>query len=308
MKKTSHYPFIAALSLSMCFVLINACGSGQGGNCGEGNDGVPSIIDEDADLDTFRVARLGVGELNQLRGPDEGHSSLVQAFFNDFSEYQVQLADRLYFSDACWVYTSRQVTTGEPLPLAVDGVAVGGLVNGDLNLVPEGDPPTISPEILEGRAFTDQDVTFDVTSGEGDGEFPSFTAQLPAPDPVVLTRLGDRPDPDLGAGPSVNISVDRVDPLLVKWQPGNGDYFEFKLVPGSGSDTKHAKLRCITYDDGCLSVPAEAIVYLVVDKATNFQLKAERHNFELVSIKEEGQTKAAALIDVSSTLEGTVLR
>ncbi len=288
-------------------VYFAACGGGSS-NCGGGHDGVPTIIDDDADLDTFWVARLGVGELDQITGPDPGHTSLVQAFFNDFTDYRVQIADRQYFSDACFVYTSRQVTTGDPIPLNVTKVTVGGLLGGDLDLVPEGDPPKINPELIDGRAFSGGQVSFSVESEDGATDFPAFTDELPAPAPVVITRLGDRDNPDMSQGPSINISIDRIDPLEVRWEPGGGDYFEFKIVPGSGSDTKHIKLRCITFDDGCLSVPADALVYLVPDKATNFQLKAERHNFVLHPIKQGDVTQAAALIDVSSTLEATVLR
>lgn len=288
-------------------VCLLGCG-GAGSKCGGSHDGVPTIIDDDADLDTFWVARLGVGELDQLTGPDPGHTSLVQAFFNDFTNYRVQLADRQYFSDACFVYTSRQVTTGEPVALDVSQVTVGGLNGGELVLEPSGDPPKIGPELLDGRAFDADQVSFDVESAGGDTDFPAFSDELPAPDPVIITRLGDRDNPDLTQGPSINISIDRTEPLEVHWVPGNGDYFEFKIIPGSGSDTQYMKLRCITFDDGCLSVPADALVYLVPDKATNFQLKAERHNFVLHSIKDGDVTQAAALIDVSSVLEATVLR
>lgn len=288
-------------------ICFTACGGG-GSNCGAGHDGVPTIIDDDADLNTFWVARLGVGELNQLTGPDPGHTSLVQAFFSDFTDYRVQVADRQNFSDACFVYTSLQVTTGDPIPLNVTQVTVGGLAGGDLVLEPAGDPPKISPELIDGRAFAGEAVSFTIESGAGATDFPAFSEELPAPDPVVITRLGDRENPDMSQGPSINISIDRIDPLEVRWKPGGGDYFEFKIVPGSGTDTKYVKLRCITYDDGCLSVPADALVYLVPDKATNFQLKAERHNFVLHPIKDGDLTQAAALIDVSSTLEATVLR
>ncbi len=288
-------------------VCFTACGGG-GSNCGDGHDGVPNNIDEDIPPDVFWYARLGVGELNQLTGPDPGHTSLVQAFFRDFTNYRVQDADRLPFSEACFVYTSLQVTTGEPIDLDVTRVTVGGLSGGDLVLEPEGDPPKISTQLIDGRAFAGGPVSFSVESGDGATDFPAFTDELPAPDPVVITRLGDREHPDLSQGPSVNISIDRIDPLEVRWKPGNGDYFEFKIVPGSGTDTKYVKLRCITYDDGCLSVPADALVYLVPDEATNFQLKAERHNSVFHSVMDGDVTKAVVKIDVSSTIEATVLR
>ncbi|RLB54047.1 MAG: hypothetical protein DRI34_12555, partial [Deltaproteobacteria bacterium] len=144
---------------------------------------------------------------------------------------------------------------------------------------------------------------------EGDGWFPAFSESLPTPEPVVITRLGDRDNPDMSQGPSIGIDITRTEPLEVHWQAGNGDYFEVKIIPGAGSNTKYMKLRCVTFDDGCLSIPPEALAALVPDQASNFQFKAERHNFALHSIRDNsGQVQAAALLDVNSVLEATVLR
>jgi hypothetical protein len=303
------YSYLTILVFICVLSLTWICGCGGGGsNCGGNNDGVPTIIDDDDDLNTYWVARLGVSELNQLTGPDPGHSTLVQAFFSDFTDYMVQLADRNYYTNSCFAYTSRQVTTGTIETLGVNTVTFDGLVGGQLNLTASGDPPTISPRVYPGSAFQDASIGIAVASDDGLTDFPSFTEQIAAPEMPVVTQLGDRVDPDMGAGLSIDISIDRTEPLQVKWEPGSGDYIEVKIIPGSGSSTKHLKVRCITYDDGCLEIPADAIQYLVPDEATNFQFKIERHNFVLHSIKDGEATKAAALIDASSVLEGTVLR
>jgi len=295
--------FVCVVSLAW----ISGCGGG-GSNCGGDNDGVPTIIDDDEDLNTYWVARLGVSELNQLTGPDPGHSTLVQAFFTDFTDYMVQLADITYYSNSCFAYTSRPVEFGTKKKLGVNKVTFGGLVGGQLELTASGDPPTIAPQIYPGSAFLEDSITISVASDDGLTDFPSFADQIAAPEMPVVTQLGDKSNPDMGSGPSIDISIDRTEPLVVKWEAGAGDYIEVKIIPGSGSDTKHLKVRCITFDDGCLEIPAAAIQYLVPDLATNFQFMIERHNFVLHSIKDGDATKAAAKIDASSILEGTVLR
>jgi len=283
---------------------VAACGDDGGGACGEGNDGVPAIIDEDEDYDTYYVGSIGVYEWDQLTGVDIGHTTTAKAFFEDFTNYQVQVAERLPFSEACFIYTSRQVTTGEHVPMGVTQVTIGGLEGGDLVMTP--DPDRIPPEILSGRAFTGDSVTIDVTSPGGALDFPAFSDELDAPDQVVVKRLGPYKDPDLTAGLSLEITLERTEPLRVEWEAGNGDYFEFKLIPGSGSSTAWEKLRCITYDDGCLEVPAAAINHLALDEATNFEVKVERHIQKLRVIKDGDVTQAIALLDASSWLGGLV--
>jgi hypothetical protein len=291
--------------LTVAFFL-SACGDDGGGNCGEKHDGVPAIIDEDEDYDTFYVASIGVYEWDQLTGLDVGHTTTAKAFFEDFTNYRVQVAERLFFSESCFIYTSRQVTTGDHVPMGVDQVTIGGLAGGDLVMTP--DPDRIPPEILNGRAFTGDTVTIDVTSPGGALDFPAFSAELDAPDQVVIKRLGPHKDPDITTGVSLDITLERTEPLRVVWEAGNGDYFEFKLIPGAGSSTAWQKLRCITYDDGCLEVPAAAINHLALDEATNFDIKVERHNQKLHVIKDGDVTHAIALLDASSWLGGVVGR
>lgn len=284
---------------------VSACGEDGGSTCGEKYDKVPSIIDEDEDYDTFYVASIGVYEWDQLTGVDIGHTTTAKAFFEDFTNYQVQLAERMFFSEACFIYTSRQVTTGDHVPMGVDQVTIGGLAGGDLVMTPDAGTGRIPPEILPERAFTSDSVTIDVTSPGGALDFPAFSEELRAPDQVVITRLGPHKDPDLTAGLSLDITLERNEPLRVQWKAGNGDYVEVKLIPNN-SPTDWQKLRCITYDDGCLEIPAPAIRHLALDEATNFQVKVERHIQKLHVIKDGDVTQAIALLDASSWLGGLV--
>ncbi len=307
-----HTLFSLTSALSVFLLLLvpffSACGD-SGSACGEGNDGVPNIIDEDDNFDSFWIGRLAVSDMNVLSGSDPNHVTQVQAFFRDMVDYQVELAARQEdFTTACFIYTSLPVTTGEQHELTASKVTVGGLVGGDLVMEPVGEPPRIGVEILPGRAFLDDTVRFQVESGVGATDFPAFQDTLATPDPVVLTQLGDLTNPDLTSRPSIGIDLLRQDPLQVQWEAGNGDVIEFKLIPGEGSDTPYGKLRCITFDDGCLEVPAAAINYLSADMAINFQLKIERQNYALHSVVENGETKGVAIVSVSSVLEGTVLR
>jgi hypothetical protein len=361
--------------------MLSACGS-DGSACGEGNDGVPDITDEN-DLATFWIARIAADDMNQVTGPDPGHRTLVQAHFADFSTYRVILAERLAFSEACFINTSRQVVVGrcelttfcdtdaecpsgyscqgdDPLtmqcyssqdpcaedsdcegillcdpallacvspeciasecpvgyecvesrsyPLDVDSVTFGGLAGGDLVLQPEGTGGTIPPEVLPNRAFEQEALTIDVASGSDERDYPAFAETVSVPDIPVLTRLGEHKDPDLTNMLSIGINSTGEEPLLVRWIPAGADYVEFQISPGAGSDTRHMKLRCTTYDDGCLEVPVEALHHLSLDKATNFQLKIERYNFVVHSIREGDAVRAAAMISAGSVYEGTVLR
>ena len=106
----------------------------------------------------------------------------------------------------------------------------------------------------------------------------------------------------------INVVDERTAPFWVRWTPGDGDYMVFKLSPGDGSDTPWGALRCITFDDGCLEVPGAALGQLALDKATNFRLRLERHQVVSWSEEVDGLTKAAAIVDVSAVLEGTVGR
>jgi hypothetical protein len=291
--------FTAYIFLVFC---VSACGE-ESSKCGAKHDGVPVIVDEGEDYDTFYLASIGVYEWNQLTGADTGHTTTAKAYFEDFTNYRVQVAERLFFSEACFIYTSLQVTTGDHVPMGVEQVTIGGLAGGDLVMTP--DPDRIPPEILPERAFAGDTVTIDVTSAGGALDFPAFSEELDVPDQVVIRRLGKHKDPDLVSGLSLDITLERTEPLRVEWEAGNGDYFEFKLIPNN-SPTGWQKLRCITFDDGCLEVPAAAINHLALDEATNFKIKVERHNQKLHVIKDGDVTLAIALLDASSWLGGLV--
>ena len=122
--------------LALC---IPACGE-EGSKCGGKHDGVPVIVDEDEDYDTFYVASIGVYEWNQVTGADIGHTTTAKAYFEDFTNYRVQVAERMLFSESCFIYTSKQVTTGDHVPMGVEQVTIGGLAGGDLVMTRIGFP------------------------------------------------------------------------------------------------------------------------------------------------------------------------
>jgi hypothetical protein len=296
-----------------CWTLGASCllALGCGGSepiCGPEHDLVPDIIEDDEDLNTFWVASLAVDEL-KIVGAGAEHTTLIQAHFNDFSEYMVQLAERLEFQDypACYVYTSRPVTSGDPIPLGIEQVTFRGLVGGDLILAPD-EFDHIPTELLARRGFDAATIGIEVASAEGPADFPALTAEIAAPQMPILLSIGDVAPVDLALAPQIGISSSRIEPLEVHWEPSGAEYVEIKILPGAGSATPYAKLRCITFDDGCLEIPAAALSHLALDEATNFQFRIEHHFFVLHAIKQGDQTKAAALIDTSAALEGTVLR
>ncbi len=300
--------FFPPLGLAV-LVLSGAVGCGGGElTCGAGHDGVPQIIEDDSDMDTFWVASLGVEEV-QVVGAGAEHDTLVQAHFSDFSEYRVQLAERLEFVDypACVVYISQQVASGDRIPLKVERVTFGGLAGGEVVLEPN-EFDHLPTDNRPGRGFEAETVSIEVLSENGESDFPAFSEQIAAPAQPVVTGLDDMEPVDLAAAPSIGIDVNRVEDMKVRWEPAGSDYVEVKIIPGAGASAPYGKMRCITFDDGCLEVPAAALAHLALDEATNFRFRIEHHNFVLHSIKEDGQTKAAALIDTSSSIEAIVLR
>jgi len=299
---------IAARALLVLAAAALAAGCGNGKSvCGPANDLVPNIIPDDSALDTYWVGSLVLDEVDTV-GAGAEHNTLIAANFFDFTDFRVQLAYRIDLPDypACTVYTSRQVTSGERVPLAVTRVGFSGLAGGEVVLEPDefGD---LSSELLPERGFTDEQVAISVESPDGEADFPAFDDAIqPAPQPVLLAI--DRKAVDLKDGPSIGISGDRTEDMSVQWEPAGSDYVEVKIIPGSGSATPWGKLRCITTDDGCLTIPAQLVAYLAADTATNFDFRIEHHFFVLHSIREGELTKAAATIESSSSLVGTVRR
>lgn len=294
---------------SIVAVALIGCGSEKSA-CGPDNDLTPNIIPDASDLDTFIVASLGVDEL-EVVGSGAEHSTLVQAHFEDFTNYQVQLAETIDFPEhpACFIYAGRPVTSGDPVALQVQSATFGGLSQ-DVVLEPDefGHMPT---QALPQRGYQSDQVSIDVksTGTIEDGSFPAFSETIPAPAQPILLSIGDLDPVDLAASPSIGIKPDRIDHMLVKWEPTGADYVEIKILPGAGSETPYAKLRCITFDDGCLEIPAGALAHLALDMATNFKFRIENHFFVIHPIDgDDGKTMASALIDTSSALSGTVLR
>lgn len=302
---TPHLLSRVLLTLAVA-ALAAGCGNGKS-FCGPDNDLVPNLIPNEDDLNTFWVGSLVVDEVKKV-GAGAEHNTLIAANFFDFTDYRVQLADRIDLLDypACTVYTSRQVTTGEPVALGLTRVTFGGLAGGDVVLEPD-EFDHLPSELLPQRGFAGGQISISVESVNGEADFPAFDDELAsAPQPEQLAI--DKQAVDLASGPSLGITSNRIDDMRIEWQPAGSDWVEVKIIPGSGSETPWGKLRCITFDDGCLDIPAELVVYLSSDTASNFDFRIEHHNFRLHSIKEGGQTKAAATIDASSALAGTVTR
>ncbi|HOX45720.1 MAG TPA: hypothetical protein PK668_19120 [Myxococcota bacterium] len=290
------------------WALLGAAGCGEETPvCGEGYDGVPVIIPDSTQLETFWVGAVGVDEL-EVVGFGASHDTLVQANFNDFTDYRVQLAPTIAFSEACFVYTGQPVVTGSAEPLQIERVVFRGLAGGEQTLTPD-EFRHIEGVLLPERGFAEPAIEIELFSGAGAEDFPPFAESIAAPEAPVLESLDGQPGDGLATGAlALGVAVERVAPLRVCWTPAAGDYVEVKILPGAGSGTPYGKLRCITFDDGCLEIPGAALGQLALDSATNFRFRLERHNFLLHSEQAGGVTRAATLIDVSSSVEGVVLR
>ncbi|NMB75362.1 MAG: hypothetical protein GYA21_09545 [Myxococcales bacterium] len=359
---------------------FTGCGASDSA-CGPGHDDMPAVVDDDTDLATFWIGTVGVSELNII-GAGAEHTTLVQAHFEDMTDYQVYVAQRTLLSDACFLYEGRpevlrrcrpvdpcddthpcpapfvcragscfaphQSCTddaecdpalrcdrdtgqcdavrcnsescgtnfacqeGSPTPLRVERVAFTGITwtGGAAELVPDPDKKyRLPPKVLPLRAYAGTEVGIQVfASGSGEQDYPAFAETLRVPEAPTLTHLDQHSGEALADGPSLGIDEHRTEALTVSWKKGNGDYVEVLLSPGSGSDTPWKKLRCITFDDGCLEIPAEGIALLARDTATNFNFKIERHSFKLVQLLDGTVLRAVGLLDLSAELQGVVGR
>jgi hypothetical protein len=192
--------------------------------------------------------------------------------------------------------------------LTVEKVTFGGLQGADVTLEPDPVTHEFPTQVVVGRTFGEGKLSIDVFSGTGAADFPAFQEEIAVPDAPELTRFDNHKSPDLAAGLTIEVTVERENPLVVEWVPGHGQRIEVTMIPGAGSSTQYQKLRCITYDDGCLEIPRLAINNLALDDATNFRLQVERHNTVPVLFKDGGVVTAVAVIDVCSQVEGVVGR
>jgi hypothetical protein len=286
----------------LLFSMVAGCGSEK-----NIREGIPALYSEDFSFNTNWIGFLGVEE-REVLGADASHDTKVSVDFADYSNYVVVVASRDLYSipgksSSCFIYTSRQQISGTKQALDVNKVIVKGLQGGDQTITANDEDLKLTD-----RAFTGSQVSFEVESNDGAGDFPSFSDQIDAPVFPKLLRLGDLKSPDLSTAPSLGITIQRVDSLIVEWEASNSDYFEFVLVPHSDTGIGDGKLRCIAYDDGYLEVPLDAITVLAQETYPNFQLFIKRHNFKAHMIPNADTPKAAALIDVRSVLEAIVSR
>jgi hypothetical protein len=188
--------------------------------------------------------------------------------------------------------------------LNVHQVSISGLKEA-VKLVP-GPTGIIPTTLLDKRGFSSDRITVDVSSGEDPDDFPAFSEQITVPAQPLLTRLGDHEPADLSKNLKIGIALTRAEPLVVEWEPAGSDFVEIIIKPNDGRSTDF-KLRCVTYDDGCLEIPIEAVAQLSYDEAVNFRFRIEHHYYKLLEIREGNQLKAIVQTDVDSVLEGIVL-
>lgn len=291
--------------LLLGFLLLAACSSDGGRPCGEGHDGVPAKYNPADVSQVLRIGNLVINEEKRV-GVAPSHDTLVSASFADFTGVTVQDGSTEKLSEACVIYLSKSVREGTATQLKVTKVSVAGLSEPVL-LTPDVNNK-INPQSLPGRALTTAAVNIKVDSDTNANDFPAFAMSLDSPEIPVLTRVGDLPSPDLSSSPSLGIRSDREKPLVLEWKPGNGHYVEIVILPGTGTSSAWAKVRCITHDDGCFEIPAQGLRSLSQDTATNFEFSFMRHLSDVVTFLVDGRAKAVANAKVSSVLRATVVR
>jgi len=191
--------------------------------------------------------------------------------------------------------------------LHVDSVTFGGMAGDDEVLEPDAND-LLSSGYWDGFAFEEAAVGVTVASGTGTRDFPGFSVEVPAPTMPRVTRFGGIDNPRLEESPQIGLSMERTEPLWVKWEAGDGDFIVITLTPGTGSQTAYGKLVCATEDDGCLRIPSSALLQLALDRAVNFKFRIGRYNRTVWWLEEGEEILAAADIEASAVLEAVVGR
>jgi len=192
--------------------------------------------------DIAKIARFNIQERPTVDGPTQ---RLATASFVDFSTYDGDSPPTNQFDLVCTQVTGLEVVRSEATTLEAPSAAtltVGGAPTEFTEVVVKGAPSgrmTASgfAELAQGTT-----VGVDVEGGDGEDEFPSFTAELEAPDAPT--------DLSVESGPAGSIRI--------RWHASGGDAVEVELRATDG-DPGDAPVRCVVADDGCVTVNSIAI-------------------------------------------------
>ena len=186
----------------------------------------------------------------------------VQAHFNDFSELELGSTPVAALGPACVGILGIPVSEGELIPLSVNELTLSSPTVGELRLEPD-ESGVFAPVSLDAMFPSDggESLTVTVTGDEGDTAFPSFEETIETPFPIEDLEVSYRGDGSLD----------------ITWTPSDATYFEATLRTDDTSGVDN-RLRCyFLADDGCFTVPVEAMDWVRTGGVTDFTLLVERH-------------------------------
>ena len=241
------------------------------------------------ELSADRIAYIKLDELVEIDA--EGNTATysdIQAHFDDFSEFDPGLTPVVALGPACVGTLGVPVSEGSLIPLSVDELILSSPTLEELRME-QDDAGMFAPVSLDAM-FPEtggEPLHIEVTGGDGDGTFPSFEETVETPFPIE----------DVAVDYKGNGTLD------ITWAPSESTYFEATLRTNDTSGVDN-RLRCFFLaDDGCFTVPAEAMDWVRSGGVTDFTLLVERHTTIFSIIEDNALLQIDALRSIRIDFE-----
>ena len=251
---------VAALFCAQSF----SCGRTAEDPC---SDSPPPTIDLPADLggDVELLAELSVDEWVEVDADGERTTGgMLAANFADMTGFSEEKIDAIPFGEACVAEVGRHVIDSPPEPIAAGGVVFRGIPAGVITLQ-MGQSGLFEDELTEGPLFSEdggEEVEVEVLLDPSDSAFPPFELKVKEPPSVEMRVIETASDGS----------------LRVEWEPFSSTYFEIVLTAQTGDPNLPTnRLRCLTEDDGCQVIAADAIEWLLSQGADEATVRLKRH-------------------------------
>jgi hypothetical protein len=223
----------------------------------------------------LKQATISVDEIIEFDESDNQNVfSMLSANFSDLSQYQEGKIPAIPFSEAC-VGLAGQGSSSGIKSLTTASVIFKGLFVGEQQLS-KNEAGVFENQLFDEPIFTPEGgetISAIVTTDDDEDKdsFPGFAVDVLAPSKVQVDNI--------------NLGTDQT--LEIGWAPGESTFFEAVLTASSTSPGLPAnRLRCILKDDGCHSIPPEAIEWFLSQGTKEFTILLKRHNLSHIALSE----------------------
>ncbi|MBI2892031.1 MAG: hypothetical protein HYY06_00655 [Deltaproteobacteria bacterium] len=233
-----------ARASSFLLLALFGCGGDDEGNGEASACGLEEILEGTEFEDVGKLASISVHEDADACG---GNDRCATGKFIDFTDFDGADPPALVWDGVCAGVNGLPVE-GENDPVPLDTPEVDLVIDGEIVPVPQaGQGKVIAPTL---EPFVDGgDMSLEVRGGDGEADFPSFTAELSVPRAPAVTGLA------MSGGA-----------FVVRWEPASADAVMIEVNIVEAPDG-YQPVRCVVKDDGCLTVPSGAILW--VTQSTN---------------------------------------